>query len=252
LQLRLLTRQTNGGPAAARNDGWRATEASVVAFTDDDCVPVPEWLETGLTRLKRDGGIVVGRTAPAPDQQHLLAPFTRTVVVDDTRFLQCCNVFYCRDDLLANGGFDERLRTGEDTDLGLRVLESGRVAHFEPAALVHHDVRSADLRATLRESAAWVDLPLVVRKHPGLRTTHLHRRIFWKRSHPPVLAAFAGIALAATGRRALGVGLLFPWLWHRTRTAPVPARALAGTLAVDAVEVATMVRGSLRHGTLVL
>src|SRR5215211_2973306 len=30
--------------AAARNIGWRAASAAVVAFLDDDCVPVPGWL----------------------------------------------------------------------------------------------------------------------------------------------------------------------------------------------------------------
>src|SRR5205823_3016543 len=36
------------GPAAARNRGWRAARAPIVAFTDDDCVPDPGWLGAGL------------------------------------------------------------------------------------------------------------------------------------------------------------------------------------------------------------
>src|SRR2546423_11745318 len=32
------------GPAAARNVGWRTARAPVVAFTDDDCRPAPDWL----------------------------------------------------------------------------------------------------------------------------------------------------------------------------------------------------------------
>ncbi|HTG54633.1 MAG TPA: glycosyltransferase, partial [Niabella sp.] len=33
-----------GGPAAARNLGWRNATGTVVAFTDDDCVPASSWL----------------------------------------------------------------------------------------------------------------------------------------------------------------------------------------------------------------
>ena len=44
LHLRLLEVPENDGPARARNLGWQATRAPLVAFTDDDCVPRPDWL----------------------------------------------------------------------------------------------------------------------------------------------------------------------------------------------------------------
>src|SRR5438105_3107383 len=33
------------GPAAARNQGWHAATGTVIAFTDDDCIPERDWLE---------------------------------------------------------------------------------------------------------------------------------------------------------------------------------------------------------------
>src|SRR4051794_15837438 len=48
LDLKLIRREKAGGPATARNEGWRAASADLVAFTDDDCVAVPGWLEAGL------------------------------------------------------------------------------------------------------------------------------------------------------------------------------------------------------------
>lgn len=35
------------GPAAVRNRGWRRACAPIVAFTDDDCAPNPDWLLWG-------------------------------------------------------------------------------------------------------------------------------------------------------------------------------------------------------------
>src|SRR5262245_36470056 len=50
------------GPAAARNVGWRAARASVIAFTDDDCIPARDWLMTGLRAVtKPEVGAVWGR-----------------------------------------------------------------------------------------------------------------------------------------------------------------------------------------------
>src|SRR4051794_33546447 len=48
LDLRVIHRERSRGPAVARNEGWRAARAPLVAFTDDDCRAAPEWLESAL------------------------------------------------------------------------------------------------------------------------------------------------------------------------------------------------------------
>ena len=42
--VRLIT-QANAGPAAARNHGAMEAQGSILLFTDDDCLPMPDWLE---------------------------------------------------------------------------------------------------------------------------------------------------------------------------------------------------------------
>ena len=69
LPQRVIRRERPGGPAAARNEGWRAAGAPLVAFTDDDCVATPVWLEEALRAAREEpGAIVQGRTEPDPDE----------------------------------------------------------------------------------------------------------------------------------------------------------------------------------------
>jgi GT2 family glycosyltransferase len=260
LKLRIVTLEENHGPAGGRNAAWHATRGPIVAFTDDDCCPGPAWLERGLAAMDEHAPCVaVGRTGPGPSDAHLLGlPFTRVVQNDDARFFATCNVFYERDDLEAVGGFDETFRTpaGEDTDLGLRVRDLGRTVVFAGDAEVHHPVRPPSFRATLRETVRWTGIPRVVARHPDVRDELLHRRLFWKRSHPPAVLAVAGLVLLPWWRAA--ALLVLPWLHHRLRTSPPcpgPRRrvvALPGTFVVDVLEVGVMLKGSLDERTLVL
>ncbi len=260
-RLRILRHAVNRGAAAGRNTAWRAAEADVVAFTDDDCVPEADWLEKGLAALAAGGDatFAVGATRPDPDAMHLLdRPFSRSLTVDGIRFFETCNVFYRKADLEQVGGLDERFGTGEDTDLGLRMLEAGRTAVWAPEAVVHHRVRPPSFLAHLREARRWPDLALVVKRHPSRRSALVHRRWFWKRTHPPTIIAVVGIVAAATTRSAGPLALGGWWVWHRLVAEPAcPGQrrrlvALPGTFAVDVAELATMVEGSIRHRTVLL
>lgn len=258
--LRVLRHGRNRGAAAGRNTAWRAARAPLIAFTDDDCVPTPEWLRAGVAALDDPSiDFAVGRTEPDPAEiRWLERPFSRSLRVESPRFFETCNIFYRRADLEAVGGLDPSFSTGEDTDLGLRLVESGRTFCWVPDALVRHRVRPPDLRAHLREAGRWEDLALVVRRHPDRREELTHRRWFWKRTHPPTIVALAGGVGAVLARSPVPLVATAWWLHHRLVAdppCPGPRRrilALPGTFAVDAVEVMTMVRGSVRHRTVLL
>jgi glycosyltransferase involved in cell wall biosynthesis len=256
-ELRIL-RQVNRGAAAGRNVAWRSGRGRSIAFTDDDCLPEPGWLRAGLAALDGGARVAVGRTLPDPREADRLAlPFARSLTMEDATFFQTANAFYRREDLEAVGGFDEGFSTGEDTDLGLRVAALGGSVAFVREALVHHRVHTPDVRGAVRGALRWVDLPLVVRRHPGMRGALVHR-LFWKRSHPPAVLAIVGVGVALGGRPAVGLALLLPWLHHRLVVAPVvPGRRrrvelLPAALAVDLAEVAAMSIGSIRHRVVVL
>jgi hypothetical protein len=138
------------------------------------------------------------------------------------------------------------------------VSPDGTGAVFVPDALVYHDVRKSDFRAAVKEITRWVDLPHVIALHPDRRRTLLHRRYFWRAAHPPVLLAMVGMAGAIVRRKPVLLLLALPWLRHRVQVAPLswgPRRrwiVLPAAFVLDFLEVAVMVRGSIRHRALVL
>ncbi|MHB1710029.1 MAG: glycosyltransferase family 2 protein [Acidimicrobiales bacterium] len=258
-RMQVLHHPERRGPAAARNLGWRAARAPVVAFTDDDCIPGPDWLRAGLAAHAGGSRVVVGRTAPPPDQAGRAAePFSRVMQVDSARFFETCNVFYRTVDLDAVGGFDEAFRrpSGEDTHLALAVIERGIEPVFAGGALVYHDVRPGSFRDTLRETWRWVDLPLVFRGRRYARSGRAHHLVFWKPTHPPAILAATGLLVGLHYRPALL--LVLPWVRHRLVRSPTcadPIRrvtTLPAAFVVDISEVAVMLRGSVRHRTLFL
>lgn len=54
LNVQVIRRQTNGGPSAARNDGWEAADATHIAFLDADDSWVPTKLERQLRSFEEN------------------------------------------------------------------------------------------------------------------------------------------------------------------------------------------------------
>jgi GT2 family glycosyltransferase len=259
LPLTALHGEVNGGPAKGRNLAGRRARGPVVLFTDDDCVPTSSWVRSHLA-VAAPRVVSVGRTEPDPEQADHAGPFSRTLLVEDAALFHTANVGYPRELLEELGGFDETFRraAGEDTELGLRALAAGAVAVFLPEALVHHDVRPSSLLAALKEATKWTDIPRVAARHPEAAAGLTHSRLWWRKTHPVALLAVVSLA-AATRRPVLAAGAL-PWLRLRTTEPLLRPNArrrhwvwvLPAQLAVDAVEVLTLARGSVRHRKLLL
>ncbi len=246
--------------AAKRNAAWRAAGAPRVLFTDDDCRPAPDWVERALGAADaHPGAIVQGRTVPDPDELATLigAPWPHTQLIEPvSAWAETCNIAYPRAVLEKTGGFDEQLGVGEDTDLALRAGCSGVAIVAAPELLVYHAVVERSLPTAIRSLRRWEDVPLLVRRQPSLRG-ELWGRIWWKREHAALAAAGLGATLARRRRGAAALAL--PWLalaiGHRGYGPRGLARAaseLPGRAAIDGAELAVMVRGSIRHRTLVL
>jgi glycosyltransferase involved in cell wall biosynthesis len=205
VQYRCSTR--THGPAAARNVGWRSARAPVVAFTDDDCLPASDWLESGLLPFSRRdigalwGRIVVPRATRPTDWERNVAGLERAPCAT-------ANCFYRRAVLEDVGGFDERFTEAwrEDSDLQFTVLAQGVMIVHEPRAIVTHPVRPAPWGISIRLQRQNRFNALLYKKHP-----HLYRR--FNPHEPPwtyyAIVAFAllGLLAACSGASSLAAGL---------------------------------------------
>jgi glycosyltransferase involved in cell wall biosynthesis len=209
---RVVDAPVDSGPGLKRNLAAAEARGAVLAFTDADCVPEPDWLERGLAAFADDVGVVQGRTLPPPGQEP--APLTHWIVVNEDHGLyETCNIFYRRELFTSLGGFSERfyrrygMPFGEDADLGWRARRSGARVRFEPTALVRHAVEEIDLRAHLR--AQWLarGFPQLARDLPELREVFLYRRVFLSPRSARFAAAAAGLALARRFPPALALAL---------------------------------------------
>ncbi|MGH9159783.1 MAG: glycosyltransferase family 2 protein, partial [Vicinamibacteraceae bacterium] len=179
------------GPAAARNVGWRAARAPIVAFTDDDCVPTPRWLASGLAPFEDgvtgvSGSVSVTRPSEPTDYERDAARLS------DAPFVTA-SCFYRRDALEEIGGFDERFEMAyrEDSDVWLTLLERGQRLVLAPAAEVCHPIRPAPWGVSLRQQQRSLYNALLYKKHPALYRAQIE--------HGPPLRYYVTVAAALVG-----------------------------------------------------
>ena len=152
--------QSPRGLSAARNLAIERARCHVIAFTDDDCVPAPDWLahieRTLISAPCADGmtGSILPLGDAAPGYFPISLRTRRTQVLFQGRTLPwhvgSGGNFAVRQDWLRRvGGYDERLGAGspgkaaEDTDLFYRLLRAGAMIRYEPDAIIYHERQDA-------------------------------------------------------------------------------------------------------------
>ena len=263
--LRVL-RSGGGGPARARNLGWRHARTPWVSFLDDDVVPDPDWwtrltedLEAADTAPHRVAGVQGRVRVPLPADRRPTDWERGTAGLAQARWITA-DLSYRRSALAAVGGFDERFPRAyrEDADLGLRVTAT-QGAIVPGRRWITHPVRPADDWISVRQQAGNADDALMRRLHGR----NWRQRASTPRGRRPrhIAVTAAGVAAAAAAltrhRRVALLGLL-AWsggtaelAWTRIAAGPRDRAEVRRMLLTSAVVPAAAtwhtVRGELRH-----
>jgi glycosyltransferase involved in cell wall biosynthesis len=196
-----LIRGTGEGPAAARNIGVRAATGAVVCFTDDDCMPQPDWAQR-LAAACATNGAAAGTTradeaagsAAAASQliTHLLTVTSLDGAHGALGFAPSCNLG-CAAPLARRLPFDPSFprAAGEDRDWCARLGEAGATLRFVPDAVVLHRPQLG-LRSLLRQQRRYGRGAVLYRT--GGDERRLAGALFYRRLAREATRAGAGIA----------------------------------------------------------
>jgi HAD superfamily hydrolase (TIGR01662 family) len=258
-----VVRSGGGGPARARNIGWRHTATPWVSFLDDDVLPDPEWFE----RLQHDLDTAATGVAGSQGQVRIPLPADRRPTDWErgtaglaTALWITADMSYRRSALSAVGGFDERFPRAfrEDADLGLRVTATqGQIVGG--TRRVSHPVRPADDWASLRQQAGNADDFLMRALHGADWRTKASAPRGRRRRHAAVAAAAVLASVSgATGHRRTAAVASLGWAlgtaelaWARISPGPRdPAELRRMALTSAAIPVAATwhsLRGAWLH-----
>jgi glycosyltransferase involved in cell wall biosynthesis len=142
------------GLSLARNRGWRASTAPIIAFTDDDCYPDKNILnDIKIVFADQSLGYAGGRIllydpsdALVTVNESLIETYLQAGGFVYTGFIQGANMAFRRQALIDINGFDDSLGAGtkfacEDVDAVLRISAAGWKGKHDPRLIVYHHHR---------------------------------------------------------------------------------------------------------------
>lgn|GEM_PF-1338312 len=142
--MKTLRSGANLGLASAANLGIRSSVAPLVLFTDDDCLPRPDWVGRMCAALDRRP-VVAGAVESPPGAYiklcHNVAHFHPFMGrrSGTAPFIAGANMGFRRTVLDALGGFEERRQGAPDMEFILRARQQGFSIYYDPLAVVLHD-----------------------------------------------------------------------------------------------------------------
>ncbi len=205
-------------PSKARNIGIAKAEADTIIFVDSDCIPESGWL---MALVENKAEIVTGPIefkannfwTTCDNFVHFYAS-NREMPAKERNLFGAIQLKVPKSRVLAIGGFDEKLETGEDLDFAIKLRKDGGRCYFEPKAVVRHYPNRKNLAAVLKHSMYWANDSMKVR----LRHKTFLNLPFWFQNRWLLLAVAPAASTAVTiqaysKRYNWGYIHLFPIVW---------------------------------------
>ena len=168
------------GPAAARNMGWRKANGRLIAFTDDDCIPSRDWLQSiweeyrGEEDMAFAGEIIV----PLPKRP---TDYEWNISLLENASFATANCACTKKALTKVHGFDENftLAWREDSDLEFKLLLHDIPIHHLQHAIVIHPARQTRWGACITDQKKSMFNALLYKKYPELYRQKIQARPPW-------------------------------------------------------------------------
>lgn len=155
-----LVHEAQPGSYIARNRGLTIATGDIIAFTDADCIPTPQWIEQGVATLlsQPNVGLVAGHIDLFPENVNRPNPFElyemlemsfpQDSFVANGHFGVTANLFTFSHVIQTVGNFDSTLKSGGDKQWGQRVFQAGYRQLYSKGACIKHPTRNTwkDLR----------------------------------------------------------------------------------------------------------
>lgn len=181
--VRLLVENSVQSSYAARNLGIQEAKGEVIALTDSDCLPVPEWLERGVRMLYiRRAPLVAGKVtftfSPRRSAAELFDSISNMQIQSNVRnrnVAKTANLFVAKHVFESIGLFDTTLRSGGDVLWTRMATDGGFDLVYASDAEVYHPARK--LGALLRKQVRVGRGQIAIWRRQGMPTARRTRRV---------------------------------------------------------------------------
>lgn len=188
------------GSYAARNAGISESQGEVLAFTDADCLPDPDWIRAGVAALNKNrGNYIIGGEVKlslsskptAVELYQYLNGFMQRENIEERGFSATANMFCTHSQAHDTGNFNEMLLSGGDREWCWRAADIGFPTKYDQKVKVtSHPRRSIaeGIRQVRRVAGGRQKLCKMETKHVNPSNIKPHRTGWaaakWILTHP--------------------------------------------------------------------
>lgn len=158
----------NSGPGIARNKGVEIAAGEVIAFIDDDCLPIGDWVE-GINQFFEKHPDVDIFYGPIVSQLASMPPFIHSFQLTDEP--KTTILIVKKDYFIQSGGFDPILSYwSEDREFFERARRDNAVIRYAENIKIEHPpvVKRFSLSRSFISIKEWILNDYVIQKHPHI------------------------------------------------------------------------------------